>query len=378
MSIRVLHVTEILPGGTATYLQEIYLHQAGFFGPDNLRFLLPSSQLHHVPAIPKEAIFSWRRNGRDLFSFWNLAREVRKSVKRHRPDIVHLHGTFAGIVGRLVLAARLGRPKIVYCAHGWSFVMDVSPARRKLYGFVERLLANFTDRIITVSEHERKCAIAVGIPAAKMTTVLNGVGGSDDPRRSKRIESGPIRLIFVGRDDRAKGLDILLQAMDQLGEDVVELEIVGGPLDEFGQPRPAAHLCERRNIHFAGWVDRSEVFARIAAADALVMPSRWEGFGLAAVEAFRVGTPVIASNRGGLPEVVTHGVTGFVIPLEVSALARCLGSLDRRQLRLMGEAAKVDFARRFTSKRMCAEILDVYRSVAPASFPQSSERSASP
>lgn len=363
MTMRVLHVAEVLPGGTASYLQEIYADQVNSLGPDNVRFLLPVCELEHTPTIPQNNIFAWHRHGRNPVSLYKLAIAIRKAVEIFRPDIVHLHGTFAGVSGRIVLSLKPMRPKIIYCAHGWPFAMEVSPRKKSLYGFIEKLLARVCDSIIAISDDERKRALSAGLPQRKLKTILNGIEESCDIAHADRIEHGPVRIVFAGRHDHQKGLDILLDAMKEISEEEVQLDILGAPLDDTGRRRMLPQKASQPGIRYLGWVNRKDVFRHIAEADALVMPSRWEGFGIVAIEALRAGTPVIASDRGGLPEVVTDSVTGFVIKPDPHALARCLKNLKREKLRSMGIAAKADFTQRFTSSRMCREILEVYRDV---------------
>ena len=112
-----------------------------------------------------------------------------------------------------------------------------------------------------------------------------------------------------------------------------------------------------------GWLPRESLDAYYAAADGLVVPSRWEGFGLVAIEAMRAGTAVIASNRGSLPELVEHGITGYIFNLDETDLGELEGTLrglDKNRLREMGAAATRLFEQGFTAESMNRGILDVY------------------
>jgi glycosyltransferase involved in cell wall biosynthesis len=360
---RVLHVSEILPGGTATYIQELWAFQRDQLGEERVRFLLPGPQLDHAPDLPRHRITGWARAGRDPGSLRRLGVALSAEVAAFRPDVVHIHGTFAGVVGRTVLGMRPRRPKIVYCSHGWSFAMEISPLKKRVYSGLERALSFGCDAIVTISEDERRLALAAGLPAAKLVTVLNGIAAAPRGAGVVRPEHGPLRLLFAGRHDRQKGLDILLDAMAQLEGVPVELDVLGEPLGEDGRPLPAGASPPARpgaKVNYIGWVPREEVAQRMAAADAFVMPSRWEGFGLVAVEAMREGTPVLASDRGALPEIIDHGRSGLIFPLDAASIADCLRGLSRPQLRAMGAAARRDFETRFTAQRMSEEILSLY------------------
>jgi glycosyltransferase involved in cell wall biosynthesis len=168
-----------------------------------------------------------------------------------------------------------------------------------------------------------------------------------------------VNLIFVGRHDRQKGLDILLDVFRRHALPGVHLHVLGAPVlataDTAGQgPLPA-------NVTIHGWQNRDQVSAMMARADALVVPSRWEGFGLVAAEAMRMGKPVIASRRGALAEIVENGRSGFLFDLDDrEAIAALLASLSREQLAGLGEAARARFLQSFTADRLNAELASLY------------------
>ncbi len=119
------------------------------------------------------------------------------------------------------------------------------------------------------------------------------------------------------------------------------------------------------NVRFLGRVD--DVASVLAAADVLVMPSRQEGLGVAALEAMAAGLPVIASRVGGLPEAVVDGATGLLVPpADVPALAAAIARLaaDRALARRLGAAGRARVRERFTMAGMAAATLAVYRRLA--------------
>jgi glycosyltransferase involved in cell wall biosynthesis len=127
--------------------------------------------------------------------------------------------------------------------------------------------------------------------------------------------------------------------------------------------RPALN-GDARHIEFLGWMDSAGVAAQINACDVVVMPSRWEGFGLVAVEAMRAGKAVWASAVGGLREVVEDGVTGRLFPVgDVAALRALLAQAERATLQRMGEAGRRRFLAHYTSDRTHARLLHLYAEV---------------
>jgi glycosyltransferase involved in cell wall biosynthesis len=252
----------------------------------------------------------------------------------------------------------------VYCAHGWSFTMDVSQLKKRAYAGIETILSTVTDCIINISNHEETKARVYGLPGRKLVTILNGVGQAPNhDLDGAHFDSKNINLLFVGRHDPQKGLDLLLEAMAKVSNSKVHLHVLGDPVVSGG----ARFDNALDNVSFHGWVPRDRVSSYIAAADAIIMPSRWEGFGLAAIEAMRMRKPVIASDRGALPEIVENKRTGFIVNIDRSEqLIDVLQSLQRDELRQMGANAFEEYQKRFTAERMNKQISDVYSSVLKA------------
>lgn len=310
-------------------------------------------------------------NGRKLFSLARFMKACIRLIYSERPDIIHLHSTYAGALIRLWFMIAPGwRPRIVYCAHGWSFNMQVPESRRRIYAFLERLFARVTDAIVCISKFEHDQAIKRGLPRDLLHRINNGI--NDKQMLRDRHPPGPshmglpatgIHLLFVGRQDRQKGFDILIDAMRLLQSKAITLHVVG---DTVVSPR-GTEAPDPPNVIRYGWKPRDEVETFLAGADALVMPSRWEGFGLAAVEAMRQELPVCASNVDALPEIVREGVSGYLFPPnDTAALARLLAGLDRETLRRMGRRARDWYLINFTADKMNEKLVDLYTALMAA------------
>lgn len=354
--MKVLHCAETIKGGIATYLRELVPLQAAAYGSHSVRVLIPQSQRSELPAWPNVDLRTFPDGGTRFRSSINLATGVIRWVRDSRPDVVHIHSTFAGAFIRPLLVVLPNRPAVVYCPHGWAFDRPMHGAA--LWGtlLVERLLARWSEAIVCISEHERRIAERGGVHSAKLFVVLNGVAAEgEQPTGAAPPWSGDgIRLLFVGRFDRQKGLDVLLDALELL-EEPVQCAVVGGSV--LGDS--AVSLPPR--VIAMGWRTPAEVEKAYRTADALVVPSRWEGFGLVAVEAMRAGLAVIASRVGGLAEVVANGETGILVePGSPAALASVLRNLTRSQLQRMGECGRVRFSQSFCMSRVAAELDVVY------------------
>lgn len=353
--MRILHVAETAMGGVGTYLAELLPLQAGSFGSHNVRALLPDQHAAHVSGVDKQMLRRWHRTGRSPRDLLRLVSAIRREVARFKPTLVHAHSSVAGAVLRMMYG-RTARPfRLVYCPHGWAFDQPSSPARNRALAAVERALAPLCDRIVIISEHERREALRVGIAEDRLTLVLNGIADVPPARPSTWVDDR-LKVLFVGRMDRQKGFDTLLDAAEPLADRIC-VRAVGKAV-----AGPAMTRGGSRAVQLLGWRSLAEIAVEIAAADIVAVPSRWEGFGLVALEAMRGGCAVVASDVGGLREIVVDGVTGRLVPPDSpERLMQVLADGDRRRWKRMGEAGRRRYLSLFTAQRMNAELVQLYR-----------------
>ena len=353
--MKVLHIAESIRGGCGTYLNEIVPLQIERLGIEQVRCLVPAQHLAQLADVPSQVVASFERPSRKA-GLLRLAAATGSAVRAWQPDLIHAHSTFAGGVVRLMSCLR-PMPPIVYCPHGWVFDVAKKPSAVALTKAIERWLSHRARRIVAISHAEHVAGQRAGIRADKLVLVSNGIGAVGPGQRADWNDTR-LKLLFVGRLDRQKGVDVLLEAVRPLGEHV-SVRIVGDPVVS-GEPGLAASN-RMPHVEFLGWQDKLGVAAQLNACDLVVMPSRWEGFGLVAIEAMRAGKPVIASAIGGLPEIVVDGVTGrLVTPGDAAALAAALSSIDAETLARMGQAGRVRFLARFTSNRTHDQLMQVY------------------
>lgn len=174
-----------------------------------------------------------------------------------------------------------------------------------------------------------------------------------------RPAGAPPGLLFVGRLGPRKGIDTFLEALSHLGTTTpFEAEIAGAP--DTGDPEPAFRSRHEgapwlSGVRFLGGVDDAAKWRLVAGADIVVVPSRYESFGLVAVEAMMFGKPVVSTRVGGIPEVVQDGVTGLLVaPGDAEALAAALRRLceDPALRERMGAAGRARYLERFTDRAM--------------------------
>lgn len=273
-----------------------------------------------------------------------------------RADIVHTHLVHADLYGGL--AARLRRERLVSTKH------NDDPFRTGSYRHVERGLARLAERIVTITESlERFTVERVGIPAAKVTTIHYGLDappeawGENPP--DPVPENAPV-LLAVSRLVEQKGIDVAVRALP-----LVRAQVPGAWLVVLGEGPDREHieglareLGVGAAVHLAGRVP--DVAAWLRRADVLVHPARWEGFGLALLEAMLCSLPVVASRVSSIPEIVVDGETGLLVPPdEADALAAALVRVLAAPAGY-GEAGLARARGEFSVARMAERTLAVY------------------
>jgi len=172
-------------------------------------------------------------------------------------------------------------------------------------------------------------------------------------------------LLFVGRLNAQKGLDLLLHAVSRLPDASISLDVVGDGEHRESLTALAAGLGIADRVRWHGQVDQSRLADFYRRATALVVPSVSEGLGLVAVEAQLCGTPVVAFDSGGLPDVVQHDRTGILVKdVDAGALAAALESLVARPDRgaALGAAARLHALATFAPESVARRYADIYRS----------------
>ena len=242
-------------------------------------------------------------------------------------DVVHSHYWLSSWVGR-ELSQAMGVPHLV-TFHTLGLIKMQSRAgevEQPERPVVEAEVMASADRIIAFSPHERDAmARLYGADAAKVSLVPCGVDLSVfRPLDQKAVRdrlglNGEKILLYVGRVEPLKGLDLLVETAAQMdSEDGVRVIVVGADVNGDREMDRVKLLAKERDldgqIDFVGQVDHKELPFYYNAADVCVVPSYYESFGLVALESMACGTPVVATRVGGLSTIIQHGRTGYLKP----------------------------------------------------------------
>lgn len=316
-----------------------------------------------VPGV--EIVDLDKRDGKDpdvYFRAWRL-------LRRLRPQIVHLRNL--GTVDFAWVARMAGVPCVVQGEHGWD-TLDLYGRSRK-YRLLRRACRPCISRYITVSRDlETWLEKAIGVPAARITRICNGVDKQRFQPRTAAWQqplgiasADTLVLGWVGRMAQVKAPLNLVEAFARLvgrrSDNRLRLLMVGdGPL--MAQVR--AKLAEV-GLNDMAWLpgEQDNISEWMRAMDVFVLPSLNEGISNTVLEAMATGLPVVATNVGGNPELITHGSTGMLVaPDDVEALCSALQTYvdNPRLIGLQGGAARRRVEQHFSLQAMVDAYLHVY------------------
>jgi phosphatidyl-myo-inositol dimannoside synthase len=302
-------------------------------------------------------------------------RAILAEARKGQADVVHAHWAIPTGPAAVQAARQLGIPSII-TMHGGDVYVNPEQGYDFPTRWYVRPILRWTlrqaDALTAITEDCRQHALRAGAPSEHIRLVFNGT----DLRRFSPADNG-------GRSDSAfgphmifacrqlfprKGIRFLLEAAAQLKPEFPDLKVVLAG-DGFERPelaRLAQDLGLGSDVTFLGWVPNTDLPPYYRAAALSVIPSLEEGFGIPAAEAMGCEVAVVASDAGGLPEVVESGVTGLVVPRgDAPALAGAIRSLlaDPERRRAMGQAGRARALRLFDWDRSAEQFEQIYRDV---------------
>ena len=326
-------------------------------------------------------------------TLWNktIARELRETIRKVRPDVVHFHNTFPLISPSAYYAAKAEGIPVVQTLHNYRFLCSNAlffrdghvcedcmgkflswpgvfhacyrnsraatsvTATMLSVHHVLHTYKRMVDMYIALTDFARQKFIQWGLPAEKIAVKPNFV----DPDPGTGDGQGGYAL-FVGRLTQEKGINALLAAWEKIGGKI-PLKIVGdGPLSS----KVAKALQRISGVEWLGHKPRQLVLGLMKDAAVLIFPSIWyETFGLTISEAYSVGLPVIASNLGGMSSIIDHKRTGLHFrPGDPDDLATQVDWILNHpaELARMRQEARAEYEARYTAERNYEMLMEIY------------------
>ncbi|HYL80030.1 MAG TPA: glycosyltransferase family 4 protein [Candidatus Acidoferrum sp.] len=375
--MRTLLISELFPprvGGTARWFSEVYgrypageafvLTDVQDGNPDGIPRVGPS-----VSRVPMQMSDWGFLRPRSVRGYGRLLRHAYRMVRSHGVQTVHCGRVMPeGVIGYLL--RRIAR--IPYCVYAHGEEIGTALSSRQLT-LLMRCAYGAADRIIANSRNTQALLCRVGVPEARVTRIAPGVdirhftpGDPEDSRRRLGLQGQRV-LLSVGRLQRRKGQDLVIQALPGLLADMPDLcYLIVGTGEEDSRLRSLAdELGVGSHVRFAGAVPDRELPDFYRACDVFVLPNREEanqdieGFGIVFLEANACGKPVVGGRSGGTSDAVVDGLTGLLVDGEnLSAIAHALRSLlrDRGRAAALGAEGRRRVVESFSWEQVTEQI----------------------
>ncbi|MBA7599967.1 Phosphatidyl-myo-inositol mannosyltransferase [subsurface metagenome] len=315
--------------------------------------------------------------------FWlRLPKAVKKTENEKEFDIIHFNGISYWFLKKRISKAphvltvhhpvkdarRSNNPSLI------SRIRDIGGENGFFVPYVEKRCIKYADKFIAVSNFTKRRIIETyKVPSDKIEVVYNGIDlngytfTKEELKETKKqfnLTEKPI-ILFVGRvDDPRKGLDLLLKASKKVLKKFDAKLLVVGKEDQSKARRLANSLGISKNVVFTGFVDEVTLKKCYVLCDIYVCPSRLEGFGLTILEAMAAGKPIVATNVGAIPEIITNGENGILIKSDKTiGLAEALSIYlqDKKLAEGVGTRNRIYVKENFSWKKAAETLQIIYK-----------------
>lgn len=301
-----------------------------------------------------KVIYLDKKKGADF----SIIRKLHKIFLDIQPDVIHTH---LYVMPYAIPATRfITIKKKIHTVHNTA-LEEAKPSTRVL----NWLFYHFNSVIpvaisVAVKETVRECYHIKNVPV-----IYNGIDiGKDMLEKDNRLGGERLSFIHVGRFSEQKNHEMLIDAFKIVHDKIPnsELHLIGGGELENKIREKVSNMKLSEFVYFEGI--QKDVFSFLKRADVFVFPSKWEGFGISLAEAMRTGLPSVASNVGGIPELIDDGVNGLLVDVEAESIAQGMLRMADKGLReRLGRAARIKANEKFTASRMVEQYIEVYDNI---------------
>lgn len=342
-------------------------HEVGIIADRNAADSLTAARLRTIEPVLKLGLALVPMRRQPGIGDLSAARAAFRFAREHHVDILHGHGAKGGAYARLAahaLKLRGDKVSAIYTPHGGSLHYQPDTLAGATFIGFERMLRRCTDGLIFESDFARRAyAERIGLGSVPVRVIANGLDRQEFVTHKPAPNAAD--FLYVGELRHLKGVDVLLAALEQVrkrrpvravivgaGPDAEEFKAMAGALD--------LHDC----VTFPGTMPARDAFAL---GRCLVVPSRAESFPYIVLEAGAAGMPLIASNVGGIPEIVAGTPAQLIPPGDVGALTDALDAFlnSRKSADARAKALKTAVSKKFTIEAMTGSVIDFYAETLP-------------
>lgn len=299
MKKKILHIVEGFGGGVFTFLVDLINSTSNKYDIILACAIRPQTPKNYREYFNKNVkIIELQNAGREIDTFKDikLLFEMKKIILNNKPDIIHLHSSKAGFLGRLICNDK--KVKILYNPHGFAFLkQDESKFKRTLYKMLEYLAAKKSGCIIGVSKGEYQEALKL---SKKSFLVNNGIDIDKLPKIREKLFVN--KICIIGRICEQKNPKLFNEIAKNFPEH--QFDWIGD-----GELRG---VLSSKNINILGWKEKNEALSILRESDIFILTSLWEGLPIALLEAMYYKKICIVSNCIGNRDVIIDNYNGFI------------------------------------------------------------------
>lgn len=363
--MKILHISQPLAAGVGQYLAQTIAAQIAAGHAVVLAHAVSND-------TPSEAVLNERYAGLsrrvvvplvNAISPWQDGLGVlalMRLLRQEKPDVIHLHSSKAGIIGRV--AARLSgvRAAVFYSPHGFAFLReDVSPWKQRWFLRLEQWAAKLGGSLVACSATE--AALAKTVVCHPRVAFIENAVELDAVPQTAGIAADEVLVLNAARACYQKAPWRFKVVADQCADLSAKFVWIGAGDREADLGPNFAQNASGSTVLVTGWLTQERVFDYLQQGGVFLMPSLWEGMPLALIEAQAAGLPAVVSNVVGCKDVVIDGVTGFVCDDDASLVARTRQLIADPDLRATMSRNAIEMVRpRFLAQRLNDELLALY------------------
>lgn len=354
--VKVIHVIEALGGGVYSYFCDL----TKSLGEDKRVETIILYNDKRSEIIPENVPEDFHHNVRLILldmeesispiKDWQSIKNLAAVFEKENPDVIHLHSSKAGVLGKI--AARISGSKalLYYTPHGYSFLRkDISFMKALLFKTVEKVMASFHN-CTTIACGDTELLHAKKLHK-KVQLIRNGIPYESIKSHLQTTERPKITIGILGRITFARNPILFNSIAIALPE--VSFKWIGDGIlrDQITAP----------NIQITGWfMNRKQGLDKLNEIDIYLQTSLWEGLPIAVLEAMTLEKPVIATNVIGNKDIVKHGKTGFLIGSKDEAIAAIIKLNDKSLREKMGHLGSLRVREKFNSNKNFQSLVDLY------------------
>lgn len=353
--MKILHVVESFFGGVYDFIKDFteitpeYQHTTLYGKREGLKDNFQNDFKGNIKFI------LWKNAKREI-SIKNdflALKELLNLLKKENFDIIHLHSSKAGFLGRVAAKIYNQQNKVIYTTHGISFSRkDVSNRKLKLYILLEKIGSLCGGKIIACSKSEAEFIKSKGI---KCSYVNNGIKIEDKFLKIEKKEKNILNIVTVARITEAKNPKLFNKIAENFikNKDIKFIWIGDGELKE---------QLSSKNIEVTGWLDQKEIYHQLMKADIYLSTSSWEGLPIGVLQGMKNKLPIILSNCNGNKNLIIESHNGFLFETKEQAIEKVNFLIkDKKKIEKLGENSYLLLKKEFDIQDMIRKYKTLYK-----------------